>query len=82
MEAYFHLGRICQKLGDAENAVKSWIFAARSGHSVSMEAIQKAGVISGDGIETIEEAYKDAVKLTWSEEREAYKKFLLCTNDF
>ena len=47
-----------------------------------MEAIQKAGVISGDGIETIEEAYKDAVKLTWSEEREAYKKFLLCTNDF
>jgi TPR repeat protein len=79
LEAYYLLGLIYQKLGDAENAVKSCKFAARSGQSKCMEFLQT--VISGDELEAIEEAYKDAVKVTWSEEREAYKKFLICANN-
>ena len=82
MEAYFHLGRICQKLGDAENAVKSWTFAARAGNRESMEFLRNYKVngvkaVSDDDFEAIEEAQKDAAKQEWSEEREIFKRMVM-----
>ena len=45
-----------------------------------MEIVRKyvvdgAKLVSDDDLEAIEDAYKDAVKQEWSEEREAFKKF-------
>lgn len=35
-----------------------------------------AKLVSDDDLDAIEEAYKEAVKLEWSEEREAYRKIV------
>ena len=78
--AYSMLGCIYAKQEDVENAAKNFIFAARAGHEVSMEFLRSykvdgAKLVSDDDLEAIDEAYKEAVKLEWSEEREAFKKF-------
>jgi TPR repeat protein len=79
LNSYGILACIHYKLGDVENAVKSWIFAARAGNSDCMELLRTyekdgAKLVSDDDLEAIEGAYKEAVKLEWSEEREVYRK--------
>jgi TPR repeat protein len=79
LESYHLLGHIYDELGDVENATKSYIFAARAGNHETIEFLRTyktdgAKVVSDDDLEAIEEAYKDAVQLEWSEEREAFKK--------
>ena len=79
MESVYFLGHIYDELDDNENAAKHWIFAARAGHSASMDAVRKnknngTYVMSDDDLDAIEVNYNDAVKLEWSEEREAFKK--------
>ena len=79
LSAYGILACFYNDHGDVESAAKSWIFAARAGCSESMEVLRKykvngARLVSDDDLEAIEEAYKDAAKLEWSEEREAFKK--------
>jgi len=46
------------------------------GHPQSTKMSKRAYVIDGD-LKAIEEVYKEAAKLEWSEEREAFKKALL-----
>jgi len=79
--SYSLLGIIHRLRGDVENAAKCWIFAARAGHSLCMEALRiyKVGgakVVSDDHLEAIEKDYKEAAKLEWSKEREAFKKHM------
>ena len=79
LESVYFLGHIYDELDDNENAAKHWIFAARAGHSASMDAVRKNKingnyVMSDDDLDAIEEAYKDAAKQEWSEEREAFKR--------
>ena len=74
LESYYLLGLIYQELRETEYAVKSWTFAASSGHNDCMEFLRT--VIGDDKREAIEEAYKDATKLEWSEEREGFKTFV------
>ena len=80
LKSYSLLGIIYHDLGDIENTVKVWTFAARAGHSACMEVVRTftidgTNAVSDDDLEAIEDAYKDAVKQEWSEEREAFKKF-------
>jgi TPR repeat protein len=80
LESYYLLGFLYHGQDDVENAAKCWIFAARAGHSDSTKALRAynkkygANVLSDDDLEAIEETYKDAVNLEWSEGREAFKK--------
>ena len=81
MSAYGILACIHYELGDDENAAKCWIFAARGGNRDCMKLLrtyEKDGekLVSDDDLDAIEEAYKEAVKLEWSEEREAYRKIV------
>ena len=78
--SYHLIGNIYHEQGDVENTAKSWIFAAKAGHSDSMKALRTykidgTDVVSDDDLEAIDEAYKEAIKLEWSEEREAFKIF-------
>ena len=78
LESYYLLGYLYHTLGDVANASKCYVFAAREGHSVSMEFLRTfkiggAKVVSDDALEVIEEDYNESVKLEWSEEREAFK---------
>lgn len=82
LESYYLLGCIYAKQEDGDNAAKCLIYAARAGHSDSMEIVRKyvvdgAKLVSDDDLEAIEEVYNEAVKLEWSEEREAFKKLSL-----
>ena len=81
LESYFPVGCLYDDLGDVETAAKCWIFAARAGHSESMELLRTykvhgTDVVSDDDFEAIEEAYKEAAKEEWSEGREAYKAIM------
>jgi TPR repeat protein len=62
-----------------EKAKKHLSFAAKNGESMAMDALQKMskfGKISEADLNEIEDAFKEASKVEWSDEREAFAAFV------